>query len=200
MGAAAFAETWTDEASPHGLPKLREILEPIFARLGLGAMSIATLLRTVQLEERPSRRRLRSRVPGGETTYLLVEGVIRIQCRTEHRCRPLLVDLLGSGELISVSPEPEGTHEDLGFYPHGPVLLARFPEVVLRGVLRGASPDCLLDLIAALRRREARRLADKSRLLVRSVEDRVRISIRTLAARFGAAHPAGRRDRPSRRT
>jgi CRP-like cAMP-binding protein len=114
-----------------------------------------------------------------------------MQCRTEHRCRPLIVDLLGPGELISVFPESAGARDDLGFYPHGRVLLARFPEVVLRSVLRGASSDCLLDLIADLRGRETRRLADKSRLLVGSVEDRLRVSIRELASRFGVAHPAG---------
>jgi len=189
----AIEETWVDE--PHGRARLRDVLEPIFERLGLSPMGLSTLLRTVQIEERPARRRLRSRVPGGETTYLLLDGVVRLQCRVEHRCRPLVVDLLGPGELMSISPEPPGgaARDDLGFYPHGSVLLARFPEVVLRGVLRGASSDCLLDLMAELRRAEARRLADKSRLLVRSVEDRMRVCIRMLATRFGVAHADGTR-------
>lgn len=188
-------ETWVDEPSQHGKPRLRELLEPIFARLGLGAMGLATLLRTVQLEERAPHRRIRSRIPDGDTTYLVLDGLVRLQCRVEQRCRPLIVDLLGAGELIRVSPESGATsaRDTLGFYSHGPVLLARFPEVVLRGVLRTATTDTLLDLMGGMREREAERLADKARLLVRSVEDRIRISTRTLAARFGVPHPAGRR-------
>jgi len=199
MNAAAIADptaaTWVDEPTSHGKAKLREVLDPIFTRLGLSPMGLSTLLRTVQIEERPARRRLRSRVPGGATTYLLLDGVVRLQCRVERRCRPLVVDLLGPGALISVSSESAGgaARDDLGFYPHGAVLLAHFPEVVLRGVLRGASSDCLLDLIAELRAAEARRLADKSRLLVRSVEDRMRVCIRMLAERFGGAHADGTR-------
>jgi hypothetical protein len=199
MNAAAIADpvahTLVDEPTSEGRAKLREVLEPIFMRLGLSSMGLSTLLRTVRIEERPARRRLRSRLAGGETTYLLLDGVVRLQCRVEHRCRPLVVDLIAPGELISVSPEPPGgaARDDLGFYPHGQVLLARFPEVVLRGVLRGASSDCLLDLITELRRAEAHRLADKSRLLVRSVEDRVRVCARALAARFGVAQADGTR-------